>query len=94
MNLIDDEYNITKRHNLRYQSLNSGFELTTKLRAGDKRRQIKKINLLIKQLCRNLFIGNFLRKCLCNGSLTDTRLTTQQNHAAQYDTAAQHPIKL
>ena len=41
-----------------------------------------------------VLVGDGTAELQQHGGLADTRLTTQQNHAAQYDTAAQHPIKL
>ena len=50
--------------------------------------------LFARDIQHRVLVGDGTAELQQHGGLADTRLTTQQNHAAQYDTAAQHPVKL
>ena len=76
MKLIYKEYNPALR--LLYllnDSLKSFLKLASVFCACDKRTHIKRENLSVFQAVRNISADDTLSKTLCNGGLTNARLT-------------------
>ena len=77
MHLVDDQDDIAQLADLFNEALHAAFELAAELRARDKRRQVKKIDLLASELKGHLARDDALGKSLGNGGLADARLADE-----------------
>ena len=75
MHLVDNENDVSRRLDLVYKSEHPLLKLASELRSRNDGGEIDEIKLHTLEAIGNVARRYFLRKCLGNRGLTDTRLT-------------------
>ena len=77
MNLVNKQNDVSGGLDLADQPLDALLKLPAELRAGNQRRHIQQVDLLVAQAGRHLPLGNALGDALGDGGLADARFTDQ-----------------
>src|SRR5204863_1000228 len=75
--LVDEEDDVAALGDLLHHLLEALLELAPVLRAGDERRQVERVDLLVAKDLRDLAAGNALREALDDGGLADAGLADE-----------------
>ena len=77
MELVDEQDDVAALGDLLHHLLQALLELAAVLRAGDERRQVERVDLLVAQQLRHLAVGDPRGETLDDGGLADARLAEQ-----------------
>ena len=105
MNLVDEQDDISRVLDILNKPLDPAFKLSAKLCAGDQSRQVKQIQLFVRETVWHIAACELLRNPLCNGCLSDARLANQAgivlcspvqnlNHTINFALTADNPVDL
>ena len=75
--LVDEQDDVAALGDLLHHLLQALLELAAVLRAGDQRREVERVDLLVLQQLGNLGVGDPLGEPLDDGGLADARLADQ-----------------
>ena len=105
MQLVDEQDDVAALGDLLHHLLQTLLEFAAVLRAGDQRREVERVDLLVLQQLGHLAVGDALREALDDGGLADAGLAHQHgvvlraarqdlHHALDLGQATDHGVEL